>query len=259
MKSHITTLTSVLISLASVAQEKIETDRPDQTETPVLISTNILQAEFGFNKENRNADDYNLVYPTSLFKYGLSKRVELRLEATYHHEYIRLIPQPKTKTALEPMVLGGKIALFEANKWRPKTTFIGGIGLPFLGSRNARTTHAAPSFRFTMQNNLSKTIGIGYNIGAEWDGESSIPIWIYTLTSGFSIGKNWYSYIETYGFIRKKDLPDNNIDGGFAYFISDNMKVDLSGGVGISNNSLKNYIALGFACRIDIKKKKRQD
>lgn len=249
------TLICLLFYFISNTQEKIETDRPDQTETAVLISKNIFQVELGFNKENTKGDDYTLVHPTSLFKYGLSKRIELRLEITCHSEYIRPTSQSKTTTVLEPFVLGGKIALLEEKEWKPKTTFIGGISLPFLGSKQARTTNAAPAFRFTMQNTLSKTIGLGYNIGAEWDGETSTPIWIYTFAPGFSIGEKWYAYVEAFGFIRKNDSPDNNLDGGFAYFISNNVKADISGGIGLSENSIKNYIALGLSFRINFKKK----
>ena len=236
-------------------QEKIETDRPDQTETAVLIDKNMLQAEVGFNKENANDENYILVHPTALFKYGLSKRVELRLETNYVTEHIQLIPNPKETTYFEPLILGGKIALFEEKGWRPKTTFIGGVSLPFTGSRTARTTNAAPGFRFTMQHSLSETIGLGYNLGGEWDGETSVPEWIYTFAPGFNIGERWYAYVEAFGSIKKGESPDHNVDGGFAYFISNNFKIDLSGGVGLSENSLKNYVALGFSFRINMQKK----
>jgi len=66
-----------------MAQERIETDRPDQTETPFNVPKKYFQAEFGFNKENLTDYNYNLIHPTALLKYGLSNRIELRVEPTY--------------------------------------------------------------------------------------------------------------------------------------------------------------------------------
>src|SRR6266513_2829550 len=90
------------------AQEKIVTDRPDQTESTVLAPPHYFQAEFGFGKEN-----FNLVHPTALFKYGLSKRFELRLETNYVSAYEHLIPQSRTITGFEPIRIGFRTALWE--------------------------------------------------------------------------------------------------------------------------------------------------
>lgn len=237
-----------------VAQEKIETDRPDQTETAILIDKHTLQVEMGFNKENEKNEHFTLVHPTTLLKYGLAKRIELRLEVNYKTTHQQLIPEPKETTLFEPLVPGVKIALFEEKGLRPKTSFIGGMSLPFSGSRIARTTNMAPGFRFTIQHTLSKAAALGYNIGAEWDGENSPPEWIYTFAPGISVGEKWYVYVEAFGAIQKGNSPDHNIDGGLAYFISNDVKVDLSGGIGLSENSLKNYVALGLSFRFHLKK-----
>ena len=63
------------------------------------------------------------------------------------------------------------------------------------------------------------------------------------------MGKKWYAYVEAFGFITKNQMPDHNIDGGLAYFISDNVKADISAGFGLSPNSFKNYMAIGFSFR----------
>ena len=65
----------LLTSFAAFAQSegRIETDRPDQTECPFIVKRGFLQAEIGFNRSNRE-----YLFPTSLLKYGVSKRFELR-------------------------------------------------------------------------------------------------------------------------------------------------------------------------------------
>src|SRR5436190_9651982 len=98
-----------------LAQEKIDTDRPDQTESAVIVPAHYFQAEFGFNKENIAGRDYDLIHPTSLLKYGLS-RFEFRLEITSRSSYEHLIPEPKWTTGVEPVEIGFKAALWEEKK-----------------------------------------------------------------------------------------------------------------------------------------------
>jgi Putative MetA-pathway of phenol degradation len=228
--------------------EKIDTDRPDQTESVNTVPENYFQAEFGFNKENLFGRNYDLIHPTALFKYGL-KKFEFRLETTFRSSYEYVIPNAKRITGIDPMEIGFKVRLWEEKKWIPKTSFIGSIGLPTLASKVFRADHVAPSFRFTMQNSLAKNVSLGYNLGAEWDGFGSSPAWFYTITTGFDLGEKWYAYIEVFGFISKNEQPQHSTDGGLAYYINNNIKIDISGGFGMSKATPKNYIALGFSFR----------
>ncbi|MES1218539.1 MAG: transporter, partial [Bacteroidota bacterium] len=201
-----------------------------------------------FNKENSFERNYDLIHPTALLKYGL-KKIEFRLETTVHSSYEHLIPNPRWIKGLDPIVIGFKTQLWEEKKLLPKTSFIFHVGLPSIASKVFRADHLAPAFRFTMQNSLTKNIALGYNIGAEWDGFSSTPVWIYTFAPGFELGEKWYAYIEAFGFIQKNEKPQHSLDGGIAYYISNDVKIDLSGGFGISEEAPKNYVAVGISFR----------
>lgn len=252
MKFTLTILLTVICFLPAFAQSSIETDRPDQSETPVIVPKKYFQAELGFEKENSGDRNYRLLHPTALLKYGISNRAELRLEINPITEYVHLIPNPVKTTGIEPVVIGSKISLFEEKKARPKTSLILHMGLPFLATKNLRTPHLQPSFRLAMQNSITNKIALGYNVGAEWDGTNPAPSWLYTFAPGFTLSQKWYAYIEAFGFIQKAELPQHNLDMGFAYSINNNMKVDLSGGIGLSKTSFKNYVALGFSFRLPL-------
>lgn len=106
-----------------------------------------------------------------------------------------------------------------------------------------------------MQNTLSKTVGLGYNIGAEWDGSSNTPAWIYTFAPGFNIGKKWYGYVEAFGSIKNGDLPEHALDAGIAYYFNDDNKIDLSSGFALTGNATDWYGAIGFSFRFNTRKK----
>jgi len=132
----------------------------------------------------------------------------------------------------------------------PKTSVIFQVGIPGFSSKAFRPDHVAPSFRLVTQKTFTHHFGVGSNTGVAWDGYASAPVWLYTLSPGFNVGERWYVYLEAFGFIQKFERPQHNIDGGIAYYITRNAKLDISAGKGISRAAPKNYFAIGFSFRV---------
>ncbi len=257
MAKQLFTLLLLLHSLLLMAQQtgRMETDRPDQTESPFVVKHQYLQAEIGFNYESQDGLS-TLVHPTALWKYGLHKRFELRLiTELISQETPLLIPTGNDlETGLLPIQLGGKLGLWEEKGLLPKTSLIFHLAIPRLASKKFRADNWAPNFRFTMQHTLSENIGLGYNLGVEWDGYSTTPYWIYTIAPGFNLGRKGYFYIESYGAVRKGEAPQHGIDGGFGYYLSDHVKLDISGGFSLINSP--DYVAIGCSFRLPVSRKK---
>jgi hypothetical protein len=251
MKQFFLPFLILLPTIKILAQEKMETDRPDQTESPFLTPKKWMQFEIGFNSQKNTASSKEYFYPTLLSKYGISKWFELRLITTVQQTTTAFpnFIDKEIKKGLLPVELGGKIAFCEEKKWLPKTSLIFHFALPKLASKNFKANTLAPNFRFVMQNTLSKNVGLGYNIGAEWDGFTNKPTYIYTFAPGFNLSDKWYAYIEAFGFITKDDAPQHSFDGGLAYYINNNFKIDISGGPGLTKNAPQRYIAIGASYR----------
>lgn len=237
------------------AQDPLDTDRPDQTESAFLVPKKWLQFEAGFNFQKNNARENEFLTPTLLSKYGLSKRVELRLITSLKTNSSLIIPYTIiNETGLDVAQIGAKFFLLEEQKLIPKTSFIFHVGIPSFSSAKFKPDKVAPNFRFTMQHTLSSKIALGYNVGCEWDGFTNDPAYIYTLTLGLNLTEKWYGYIEAFGAFKKQISPEHNIDGGLAYLISNNFKVDLSSGFNLTNAAPQWYIALGASVRFKMEK-----
>jgi len=259
MKKFLFILNSLTGSLLCNGQQegRMETDRPDQTESPVITKKNYIQSEIGmhFIKEN---DLTGFLHPTVLWKYGLAKRFEFRLITEFiSQETPLLIPSGNDIiTGIAPIQIGGKLALWEEKGLLPKTSLIFHVAPAKLGSKKFHTSKWAPNFVFTLQHTLSENVGLGYNLGAEWDGETDTPYWVYTFAPGFNIGKKWYGFIEVFGAIRKNESPQHNLDGGLAYYFTDDLKIDISSGFGITEPAPDWFGGIGLSFRINTKKKK---
>lgn len=230
----------------------IQLDRPDQTECPFITPKKYIQVENGLTFENFANGNKATSTPTSLWKYGINEKVELRLITEYAS-----IKQNNRNTisGLAPITIGFKTSLLEEDGIVPKTSFIGHITTAKWGSKNLTTNYIAPSFRFVMQHTISPKVCLAYNLGAEWNGQTAMQTYIYTLTTGITLTEKLGCYAELYGFVKPTLVGDHRCDGGFTYLLTNDIIADISAGVGTYNSELKNYIALGLSYRFKVAKK----
>ncbi len=240
-------------SLCNAQTEKIDTDRPDQTESAVTVPKKWIQFEMGFLKQSDNyrSNEHEIIFqhPTLLTKYGVTKWAELRLITTYGTERVKSGNVISYRlNGIQSVQLGGKFNFFKEKGLRPKTSIIAHYDFARLRTPY-RDTIDGVNFRFTMQHTLTKKISVGYNLGMEWPRFGSPPAYIYTFAPGLNISENWYCYLEIFGSFYKNRNAQHSIDGGLAYFVSDNLKLDLSSGFGISRNAPDWYLAVGGSFR----------
>jgi hypothetical protein len=237
--------------------DKIDTDRPDQTESAVTVPKKWMQLEMGLMREKESTGyglkDLYLQHPTLLTRYGLGKRFELRLLTELATSKNEAVNGNFSKTGLSGIQLGGKVNFFDEKGIRPKTSLLAHYDFARLRTLYRDSIDGA-SFRISMQNTISKLISAGYNIGMEWERFDAPPAYIYTFSTGFNISEKWYSFIEVFGSVWKNESPENSIDAGISYNINDNFKIDLSGGIGISKNAADNFYAIGASYRFKTRK-----
>lgn len=250
----------LLLSKAGIAQiEKIETDRPDQTESPFTVPKKWIQFEMGFLKESDKYNslslrDFHFHHPALLSKYGLTKCFELRFITEVGTTKEKATPDYYKYTGITSFQFGGKVNFFNEKGWRPKTSLIAHYDFARLRTGYYKDTIDGANFRFTMQHTVSSLLSISYNIGMRWERFGNPPAYIYTFAPGFNLSEDWYAYIEAFGFIWKDESPENSIDAGVAYSINDNFKIDASAGFGINKKAPDNYFAVGASFRFNAAK-----
>lgn len=239
------------ITLDCKAQDAIDTDRPDKTESAVILNKKWFQVEHGFDMERDNRA--SVFGSSTLVRYGLLKKLELRVETD-------IIYFPSTNispatTELQPVSIGTKISLWEEKKWIPKTSLLIHIGVPSLGARSFKNFNAIPSIIFTFQNDLSKTISWGYNAGLEWDGQNSTPYYVYTFSNGINLTKKLYCFLEVFGSVSGNNIPQHNFNAGLSLLINTNCKLDISSVAGLTKSAPDWSITIGASARFNTSKK----
>lgn len=236
----------LLCSYCLKAQQegRMETDRPDQTECPFIVKKGYLQAEMGFNK-NHELAGLNYTLPSTLWKYGLTRALELRYVSTILFE---------DRLSFQHEAMGFKIRIAEPRKFIPKTSLIVHYNLRDekrdLSDKNP-IPHSMGQAVVTLQHGLYKELGMGYNFGGEIHDNGYVE-GIYRISPGINMGAKWYVYAEVFGRYPSTNVTDHWFDGGLAYYLSDNVKVDISSGKSFSSGA-EWYVAFGFSFRTRIR------
>ena len=233
------------ISLSGQDIPPIQTDRPDQTETPFTVPRHHFQMENGFIFALTDLHNRSFTGPSILCKYGLNDHFELGMITEFE-----AIWSDKTITGLNPVTFRLKTKISEEKGIIPTTSFIGYLTIPELATDQFKSKYYAPAFKFTMQHDVAKKFSIGYNLGMQWDGISPYPVFLYTLTNDYSISDKISIFLEIYGFAPQKAAADHMLDTGVSYLVRSNIALDLSGGIGLTPNAPYYFLSTGFSFRL---------
>jgi outer membrane putative beta-barrel porin/alpha-amylase len=240
------------------AQDRISADRPDQTESAWLTPRHYFQAEFGFNYLVINPENKVFTLPDMLLKYGVADRFELQLAGQYISVQQKSSAGTETNTGIVPMELGFRVGLWDQKKFIPKTSLIIRTGFPLTASEVFKTDHLPGLVLLAMENAFSEHIALGYNIGIVFDGDSPNPLWIYSASLGFDLGKKWDGFIEGFGAAQNDNGALNSIDTGVGFYINDNMKLDAYYGKRLSREADKDFFGVGYSFRINTKRNEKK-
>jgi hypothetical protein len=231
------------------------TDRPDQTESAVVIPAWRLQIETGLAKEwvNTGTDSYDekTRFGTTLLRFGLFDFMEFRLGSDMLNNRQKLpAGVPRDDLGISPIGFGFKFAIAKENGIVPDIALITSWQIPNTGNTAYSSDKWQHSFVFSFAHTLSERWGLGYNLGYEFERSFDVSAFKYTLAGGYSIAERWGVYIELYGG-KVSTIPwDLRTDAGITFLLFPNFQLDFSGGAGLTENSHLGYISLGLSWRI---------
>lgn len=251
LKKFLLTWLAFQVMLFATAQKKdrIETDRPNESELADLVPKRYFQIESGIYSEKKSETEKDVVHPHTLLRYGMAEWIELRILINFSTLREKMIPSDKISTGLEPVAPGVKISLLKQKNIIPATSLLLHAGIPSLASKDFKAKHLAPEVRLLMENSLSDNIELTYNAGVEWDGFEKDPSWLYSISPGFDIGERFEAFIEAYGYFNKHEAAQHTIDGGIEFFVNKDFAVDICSGFGLNKSASNFFVTFGGSIR----------
>lgn len=233
-----------LVCAASRAQETtdkggIVTDRPDATESPTVIPKGYLQVETGAyfeSFEENTITRERWVYNTTLLRYGLLDNLELRVGWDLEGNLSRVngTRLGDLESTFSPLLFGMKVAIVEEKGGMPEIGLIGHLMLPFSVKKEIRPENTGVDFKFSFGHTLSEKSSLAYNIGAQWENDSSEVAYIYTIAYGYAFTDKFGGYMELYGDLPEDSSANHLWDAGLTYLLKPSIQFDVTVGTSIT-------------------------
>lgn len=239
-------LVLLLISVSAVSQN-IVTDRPNQTEASSIVPFQSFQLEAGVLFQNTSDFNQNL-FPTVLWKYGISRFFELRLITQLESNRMN---NSKRVNGFSDLQIGAKIQIYKREDTNTEVAFISHLVIP-SAKNNISNGESGTINKVSISHSLSDKSSVGYNLGYSYFGTGN-GNFTYSLSYGYSVTEKLGFFIEPFGEFVNFESHLSSFDLGFTYLLKNNMQLDIAYGKGLNHDM--NYVTTGFSWNIPNKKK----
>jgi hypothetical protein len=210
--------------------------------------------EFGYEIFTENLK--TVVFPNTVLRYGISDRLEVNVEINPITVSQTLPYGHQTITGIESVFLGTRISIHHETKWLPEFGISAQVAPPKLATKNFTSAYWAPILQCTMQKTMGSHLSVGGSFGAMWDGFSTQPIFIYSISPSYDFCNIWNAGLSVFGFITNDNYPQNNIDFNVSCQLNDKWSLGVVAGKGTNKYSHKGYLGLNGSFGFSMKKKK---
>ena len=244
-----------ILAITNCIGQNIITDRPDQTESSSVINCGVIQVESGILiSEDNNLN--HLYAPSTLFRIGILKNLELRLLSQYEYQ----TDSDFLSKGFNDIELGVKIQLLNNDSKAIEIAFLSHLIVP-SGSINMSDHQFGIINKLCISHRSKNKLSFAYNLGYDffhnsdtWD--NSTNQFTYSFVSAFEVNNKVNIYIEPYGEIIVKKTTINqdqavisNINTGLTYLVNKNLQLDYSFGTGLDNQS--NFMTIGCSIKFE--------
>ncbi|KFF02958.1 transporter [Flavobacterium reichenbachii] len=235
-----------LLTFHCVSGQQIQTDRPNETESPSAVKSKHFQIESGISYEKDNTEK-KIQVPEMVLRFGIVKNLEVRAENA-----LKITNEDQnTLTGIQPVVLGLKYHFLDHKGLIvPDLAILGRISIPWMADPVYKEQKYSPEIRMLAQNELSSKTHLGYNGGIRWLPDTSQPEYIYTLSADHSLTKKIKLVIEAYGTSLSNHHAQNSADASLLFLLTNNIQADITAGSGIMHSNSEKFAAAGFSIRI---------
>jgi hypothetical protein len=242
------------------AEEPLESDRPDFTDSSTTVGFQRLQIESGYTFTHAvGGEPTHEVHdlPELLVRYGLAERLELRVTwnegMVFEHYRDRSSGRLVLENGSTDVMLGLKYALTKQDRWRPQSSFVAEItapaGTPFLSSGQVDVF-----LNYLYSWELSKRLSLNCGTGDWWTAELAdrFSIFFQSASVEYELTEKLHIYNEWFALFPRgstDNRPQHYYDGGLTYLVAPDFQLDWRAGLGLNGGADGFFTGCGLTIR----------
>jgi hypothetical protein len=233
----------------AAAPTPLVTDRPDFTESPLVVPARSVQLEAG-NSFTRAGGATERTLGEVLLRVGLHPRVELRLAA---NSWVVSEEAGVHSSGLEDAGVGAKVSNIPERSGRhllPTTALLVGTSLP-TGSQGRRSAALSPEAKLALGWSLAETWGLTSNLNVSSAPEAGARTTEYvgSLSLGHELGERVGAYAEVYGGRTSRGVQSRFGNVGVTFAVAPLFQLDARVGVGAGPSAGERFAGVGLSRR----------
>jgi len=239
--------------------DHIETDRDSFTPSTRTVERArwIVESSYSFI-DNRHTDETHSL-PELLLRYGLTKRIELRLGGNYEVGGAGAEVSGGTEAdeikgsglVRESQLLYGlKVRVTEQDRWRPESSVILQGHTPTSGPDPATAISVGYVFGWELPDDWKLDSALRF--GADSEGGDRYETWSPSVVLRKSLGDRWNIHTEYFGHFaqnRADNFAKQFISPGVHYLITPNIEIGVRVGWGLNDQTAPFFSNAGVGCR----------
>lgn len=234
---------------AGAVQTSIATDRPQVTNSSIVVPCGSLQLENGF-LETGSGGQRSFDLPATSVRFGVTKKTELRL-TTPDYFFNQSIASGQAD-GFGDLVLGFKQQL--GPTWgKLDVSVIPSVSLP-TGAKRISSHGYDPFVQIPWSRALNSAWTVAGMASVMWptDGVRRNVTGQSSLYFDRQITAPWDAYVEYAGIFPQRGTPQHAIDFGTAYKPSPHQQIDLHCSFGLSAATPDHTIGVGYSVRFQV-------
>lgn len=224
----------------------IVTDRPDVTESSIVVPKGSLQFENGITSTTDHGNQF-VDFSETLVRFGISTRMELRLVVP---NYLRDVTG-SNPSGFDDIAVGVKQQL--GPLWgHLDLAVIAALSLP-TGADRISSHGLDPFIKFPWSKDLGKGWSLGGMQSFFWNTKTGRRnlVWELTVVAEKEISGSWSVFGEYAGDFAQQGSSKQIIHFGTAYRITPRQQIDFHFGFGVSHTTPVHFLAVGYSIRLD--------
>ncbi len=231
-------------------------DRPHQIITGEIIPEKTFAVESGISALIMDKNNYSFNYNTTHLRLGMMPLMEMT--ASFSIPAIYFKPTKYHNAGIASPRIGAKIYMKQKSEDSKSSLIFFFDASVNIGTNDFKDSKVLPQFRVAMDIDVNERTNLILNYGLRWlenqaiiDEEDNPAIDHFLVAGGMisnEVKEKLKLFAEFIAQVKHNDLKqDYRINGGFIYNLKDNIQIDFSAGAGLSPNSSRGNINIGFA------------
>lgn len=232
---------------AAIAQT-YSPDRPGIGNGSYITPANMLGIEAGIDftvnsdgQQSNSSQQVNI--GQLLIRYGITDKLEARVNlGSYSSAEVSLIGAEETRNGFQDISLGAKYN-FISGTGNPNVSALAEVSLP-SGDDAFSSGEVVPSLGILADHAINEEWSVSSNLGYNFGVDELDDSWLFTLTSGFSIGTNMGTYVG-YAGVYDGNANQHWVEGGVTFGLESGVQLDANLGYETEGDIF--FIGAGFA------------